>query len=105
MATTIQHSPLPWFTQDGGLNVFSPRSATNQRVPAVARCGNTHGIGDAGETDKANAAMIVKAVNNHQALVDALDACAEYILETLDADDPAPRCVNVARGLIEQVKR
>lgn len=98
-----QHSPLPWYLD--GAHVYSPRSETNLRQPPVAICNNTHGLGEAGETDRANAQYIVKAVNNHQALVDALDACAEYILETLDADDPAPRCVNVARGLIEQVKR
>jgi hypothetical protein len=68
-----EHTPTPWHVD--GLYV------TNREPPAVrpsiADCGRSPRIGRAEQV--ANAAFIVKAVNNHEALVDALECAREYI--------------------------
>lgn len=59
----------PW-RQDETL--VRPTEAASPRTAPLAQCALSHGLGDAGAADLANAALIVRAVNAHDALVEAL---------------------------------
>ncbi len=58
-----EHSPLPWVFEDEYI-----RSHTGEIVADTY----TMPTAEAGETMEANAAFIIKAVNNHDALVSAI---------------------------------
>jgi|SRR6185437_1324148 len=69
------HTKLPWsFDKYGDMVAHGARGGDCLETVQV------NGVGIAGhETAKANAALIVKAVNNHEALVEALCAALEWI--------------------------
>jgi len=79
-----EHSPLPWSadtTEPGELWI-----ADSRRLSPV--CMIT-GSGNVTERDRADAAFIVKAVNNHDALVRALrESAADIVCCCKDPDDP-----------------
>lgn len=78
---SAQYSPLPW-TDDFGRIVaaYEPDRVAGDgklgcmRVVAVVGPPGDGGIfADEGKTNEANAAFIIRAVNSHEALVDALE--------------------------------
>ena len=75
--TETQHARTPWQVETsshGGSNV---RDADGN-VPAIARVYDSHGQA------KANAALIVRAVNSHAALVAACEKLAERFQDLMD---------------------
>ena len=64
------HTPGPWQVAGHGTTV--DHTHERSRRPPVARCGLTHGLGPAGDEDRANAEFIVRACNSHDELLAAL---------------------------------
>lgn len=63
-------SPLPWFAKRSGFStVYIESRIRPGTLQEVAACGPTEG---GSEEQDANAAFIVRAVNSHSALVNAL---------------------------------
>jgi hypothetical protein len=58
-----KHTPTPWTVPDGGIR---PAIYTADEVEHIAT------MADTGDEMEANAAFIVRAVNSHDALVEAL---------------------------------
>ena len=71
-----EHSALPWHVDGKRVRHNRERS---RRTPAVADCDMTHGLGEAGLEDIANAEFIVRAVNSHDALLAELKAAIGVI--------------------------
>lgn len=70
---TTAHSPLPW--KNGFLVTGSAIwSDEDKHVVSLSDAVPT-------EREKADAALIVRAVNAHDALLEALEACQEYLVE------------------------
>ena len=68
-----EHTPTPWRVGDAGNTVFGPK--TDKPAPQIIA-----DLMGCGENRKANAAFIVRAVNSHDMLVNALQKlldCAE----------------------------
>lgn len=61
MKTQVQHTPTPWLKAELGV----VRNEVDNYL--VARC-----IGDTDQEADANAAFIVRAVNSHEAMLEAL---------------------------------
>lgn len=88
MKTESQHTPTPWFYDEGGFSKGGTvRQSSDQRTgsyiraqrdsgahPAVCKMLKIHGY----EQNQANAAFIVRAVNAHQELLGVLKAIAGY---------------------------
>lgn len=74
--TQTKHTPTPWYSNDDYADIRDHRANLIMRKPST----KTSIYADI-ETAKANAAFIVKAVNSHEALVVALQACMERICE------------------------
>ena len=62
-----EHTPTPWRVGDAGNTVFGPK--TDKPAPQIIA-----DLMGCGENRKANAAFIVRAVNSHDLLVNALEA-------------------------------
>lgn len=71
-------SPRPWRLRFNAPCLIEPNEDDTRRAK-IARTDCSHGIGDAGERDKANAEFIVRAVNAHDALVEALERVSNGI--------------------------
>ena len=63
-----EHSPVPWADDTGFIN-----DANGTTICTVDGSAWIGGITTTYETDKANAEFLVKAVNNHDKLVEALE--------------------------------
>jgi len=82
--TATKHTPTPWsaaISMDGrhnGFSILAPWDCDGNEPyhPLIAKTFHNHGHCDM-ETSRANAAYIVKAVNAHEALVEALENLVE----------------------------
>jgi hypothetical protein len=105
-----KHTPIPWeidrtekyykpcIRMNGVITAWLPDNASGVMRPFSARVK---------ETDDANAALIVKAVNCHQVLVDALYECLDALFnETADyPDSPWIKSVkDKARAALKQAE-
>ena len=68
-----EHTPTPWRIGDAGHTVFGPPNGTPSPV-TIAPLSIAKGAG------KANARFIVRAVNSHEALVEALTDLVAFSL-------------------------
>lgn len=73
MSDTTKHTPLPWEYRAASRGI----TTTMQQGAYSVICRMAESAGINAEERAANAAFIVKAVNSHQALVDALEALME----------------------------
>lgn len=80
-------TPTPWkakFTEDGGYDcmtdAFFIMNEAGTRIVAELDCRHTAGHKEEAASD---AALIVKAVNNHKRLLIELEACRIYIEEAI----------------------
>ena len=100
-------TPRPWTVKDDPVNpergAVYIEGPNGWRVQAIAEC-------DVGDHDReANAALIVHAVNHHDALVEALtelvgilnDAIANGSLEGTTCEAPAAVAVTAAEALLK----
>lgn len=94
-----EHTPTPWRIRDdfGGWLQGSPLAGETYG-DRVANLAKPKGIG------KANAAFICKAVNNHEALVNAVETACEY-LESEDDFKPAARLREKFLALLASIKQ
>ena len=72
MTKTANHTPTPWRRDETDESCFVIPRNDLQTVQIVCVLGEHSDVADA--TDYANAAFIVRAVNSHDALVEALEA-------------------------------
>jgi hypothetical protein len=68
MTQTAKHSPTPWQDNDAGL-IYGQVSGDHDEAPFV--CDVCENQPDYSKREKANAALIVRAVNSHKQLVRA----------------------------------
>ena len=79
MASELKaHSPLPWIKSDRGVAAICAVTGGNVIVNCGAWGNNTH---DVVPEQEANAELICTAVNSHEALVTALKAAHEDMLD------------------------
>lgn len=71
----VNHSPLPWARFDA--DSLEIAGSDGHEICDVFQCG---GIREIDEAD-ANTALIIRAVNNHDALVAALEALEPYLTD------------------------
>ena len=84
----IKHSPLPWKVHKYPGHVVTEEG----RVVAGCMGYQTNVVQGADETNIANAEFIVRAVNNYEALVEALEALLEAAIQNdaaFEAEYPA----------------
>jgi hypothetical protein len=107
--TPAPHTPLPWRVESGTGLVWGDcttfEDGTPDRLGVPVTDGQlerpwAQGKGPSYEEMEANAAFIVRAVNNHYALVEALEAARERL--QCDADEGAPGWKG-AQWLVEQI--
>lgn len=67
-----KHTPGPWRIKMGTQTVVEPANEAHPRRAAIAQCAMSHGIGDAGQADAANARLIAAAPELYEALRDLL---------------------------------
>jgi hypothetical protein len=99
MTQTAKHSPTPWQDNDAGL-IYGQVAGDNDEAPFVCDvCDNQPGYT---EREKANAALIVRAVNSHPDLLEALELCVDCLDELARLDDGTPSisALNMAREAI-----
>lgn len=98
----IAHSPLPWQYGRVDSHAFNIRAGESSVALVYAHQGSPTLMDRSGEGE-ANAALIVQAVNSHQALVDAL---REFLASGVEHDDPRINYVTmqVDKGAIEQAR-
>ena len=98
---TASHSPLPWEVESGGF-----------RMPVIFIKGDdgenfiATGVEEQdGQQVKADFLFIVKCVNNHARLVEALESTlkdAQAAIDTLDGQEALVRCADI-RGRLGEV--
>jgi len=94
----MAHTPTPWeILFEGGVPHIA-KTGPRFEGETIAR---TYGDFESPTIDKGNAELIVRAVNNHQALVNALQAYVEYDEETSDC----PSCPDCEGGCINATAR
>lgn len=96
MTTKTQTTQTPWAVHPNGVNIFTATPTTNGRI-AIADCE----IGRIDERE-ANAALIVKAVNCHEILVEALEFALSH-LEDVDVAF-APHAIKKLHEALDKVK-
>jgi len=72
-------TPRPWATRHGFTTLIDPPRDGLRRA-ALADCAMSHGLGSAGDTDRANAALIVAAVNELPRLLDRIEALEKALV-------------------------
>lgn len=80
-------SPLPWHVDSRASRLVSIQTEANDRVALISDPASSVSISNLG-TRMANAALIVRAVNSHQQLVDAFTAIVA-VLDGRQPKDPA----------------
>lgn len=110
-ASGPQHSPLPWQIGVNGKCVRHDRESNPQyrRGPIIADCDCSHGLGEAGQVDQANARFIVTACNSHDDLLAALKALVaaedRFAAESgVSFDDGVSDAVRSARAVIAKAE-
>ena len=103
-AASNTHSPTPWETGD-----FAEIWSTTEVDYPVARCAShiSPTFGSPGPREEANAALIVRAVNNHAALVAALEELLPEptVAKNLSTAQRARnRRINAARAILQRAK-
>lgn len=88
-----KHSPIPWAISDGHKGLIYCRVGKDTRE--VGRCG----MGTDRQAN-ANAAFIVRAANNFDALV----ACLKDAVAPFQGDQSPPRWVSVARAVLDRAE-
>lgn len=86
------HTPLPWRIGDAGLTVFGPK--TDAPSPKTVAHSN-----------RADAAHIVRCVNSHEALTEALERVVQFMHSALAGtihDDDLQHYEAIARAALEQ---
>lgn len=103
-------SPLPWVV--GGLNRHQcgVNIDSRERLPGGGWHLSAVGIAGSGDPhrDRANAEFIVRAVNNHAALVAALDEMldgAYGVLGSLESQGAGPVVLGYVRGAIKRAQK
>ena len=74
---TTKHTATPWYTRHGQIS-----SLTSTHGCTIANC-NTTAKGISDEEAEANAALIVRAVNSHATLVEALEDARRGLADIL----------------------
>jgi hypothetical protein len=74
--TNTKHTPLPWGVSLSKRGVKGYKKTSDNVAVTIAACNVSTAIDK--ETQEANASYIVKAVNNHEALRDALETLMIY---------------------------
>ncbi len=96
------HSPLPWrlygkASKTSNFGNWRARICTdpNHAIATVGYC--LGGDKDEPELAEANAALIVRAVNAHEALVQALRRCASYVRTAMEGEGEDHPCMDYVR--------
>lgn len=79
---TAHHTPLPWKAERGSHQTRDPQFWQCPVVHGGLRVANVAGTSK--EEAEANAAFIVRAVNNHQRLINQLKACRNKLKDMMD---------------------
>ena len=89
MAET-RHTPTPWIATPSGpvMHGYSQPFAIGEHGKPNLVAGCFGDVAGGEETAEANAARIVLAVNSHEALVEALEACLDHCMNEWTSDDP-----------------
>jgi len=104
------HTPGPWRIKYGSPTVVVPGNDTHHRRAAIAQCALSHGIGEAGIQDAANAEFIVRACNAHDDLLGALDDLLGQVMQAKEGfgiyanSESMDESVNAARAAIAKAK-
>jgi len=99
MIQTPKHSPLPWQGNDAGL-IYGQVSGDDDAAPVV--CDVCDSPLEYTEQEKANAELIIHAVNSHQNLLETLKRAAllAECLWQLQGNDDARKIAERARAVI-----
>lgn len=84
--TKTKHTPTPWILNNNG-DGDHWISTPNDEI--VLQQISTENLGD-NELDLANAQFIVKAVNNHHSLLNALESAIDLLNSLVEDDDYLP---------------
>ena len=90
-AAQPMHTPTPWRVGDAGHTIFGPPNGKPSPETVATM------------KDRDNAALIVRAVNSHEALVEAIKEAHHYILDdAMDGNVEANRVLDVLNATLDR---
>jgi hypothetical protein len=101
-----KHTPLPWRAEPNG---WTPWDGAIGILPVGKDEDHAIAWTTSGDNEEANASLICRAVNNHDALVRALEHVTELLVDTwstaMEGDPEKEIAVADARALLEAASK